>query len=597
MSTVKISELPVIPLLNNDTTQTLLPAVDLAAGVTGKMTAKVLADSLYANNVLNVGNNAIVFPGVIAQFVGDESSYLQLNLQNLGNTGSGDLVVTADDGTDTEYFIDMGIQGSNAPLGALRPHDGYLLVQGDNANTTGNLIIGTVSSAQGLKLKLVAGGYEEDNVYAVFETTQAHFLNNVVVDGTITGTTITAMNSYSTSGHNTANAGFLTANSAGSFANGAFTKANNSGSFANGAFTAANTHGESISTINLTLLGTQNFANGAFVRANNVGSYANGAFTKANNALANTTGTFGGDLTIAGNTYANSVNTANLVVVGTASVSGTANFAGDLNVTGAVAMNATVMLANSTFSNTEAALTISASGTVVTPANDGYMIHISGKNGVPARIVTDSYGTGAYALYAGRSARGTVESPTAIQAGDVVARYSASGYGTTKYQPLGTGRIDFVALENYTDANTGSQIKFYNCPIGSNTLTNILTLNGDSATFTGVVNPQKGFVLTPNVQGTLTTSRTINFATDSLLKFDINNDFSIDLTGFTAGKIVEVWITNSAGQNKTITHGCLANNSTKQSTSFTLLSNSCAFLKYFSIDGDQANTYVSITNA
>ena len=591
MSTVKISELPVIPRLNTDTTQTLLPAVDLLTGVTGKITTKVLAETLYSNDVLNVGNNEIIFPGVVAQFVGNNETYLQLNLQNLSDTGSGDLVVTADDGTDTTYFIDVGIQGSNAPLGALQPHDGYLLVKGDDANTTGNLIIGTVSSAEGIQLKLVAGGYEEDNVYAVFETTQSHFLNNVVVDGTITGTTITAMNANNTVVFETANAAFLSSNLVGSYANSAYTKANNSGSYANGAFAKANTNAESISTINLTLLNTQN--------------YANGAFTKANNALANTSGAiFGGNLTVSGNLVAQGIqsvsgpiSTGNLIVNGTSTTSGTANFSGALNVTGAVAMNATVMLSNSTFSNTEAALTISASGTVVTPANDGYMIHISGKNGVASRVVTDSYGTGAYALYTGRAARGTVESPTALQTGDVISRFSSSGYGTTKYQTFGTGRIDFVATENYTDANTGSQIQFWNCPIGSNTLTNILTLNGDSATFTGIVNPQKGFALTPNVQGTLTTSKTLNFATDSLLKFDINNDFSINLTGFTAGKIVEVWITNSAAQNKSITHGCLANNSTKQSASFTILSNSCAYLKYFSIDATQANTYVSITNA
>jgi len=591
MSTVKISELPIIPRLNEDTTQTLLPAVDLLTGVTGKITTKVLAETLYSNDVLNVGNNQIIFPGVVAQFVGNNETYLQLNVQNLANTGSGDLVVTADDGTDTTYFIDVGIQGSNAPLGVLQPHDGYLIVQGDNANTTGNLVIGTASAAEGLQLKFVAGGFEEDNVYAVFETSQAHFLNDLVVDGDITGPTITAMDTYAVSAHNTANVAFLSSNLVGSYANSAYAKANNSGTYANGAFAKANTNAESISTINLTLLNTQN--------------YANGAFTKANNALANTSDAiFGGNLTVSGNLVAQGIqstsgpiSTGNLIINGTSSTSGTANFSGALNVTGAVAMNATVMLSNSTFSNTQAALTISASGTVVTPANDGYMIHISGKNGVPSRIVTDSYGTGAYALYAGRAARGTVESPTALQTGDVISRFSSSGYGTTKYQTLGTGRIDFVATENYTDANTGSQIQFWNCPIGSNTLTNILTLNGDSATFTGVVNPQKGFVLTPNVQGTLTTSRTINFATDSLLKFDINNDFSVNLTGFTAGKIIEVWITNSAAQNKSITHGCLANNSTKQSASFTILSNSCAYLKYFSIDDGQANTYVSITNA
>ena len=50
MSTVKISELPVIPILNPDTTQTLVAGVDLVTGITGKMTAKVLATSLYSHD-------------------------------------------------------------------------------------------------------------------------------------------------------------------------------------------------------------------------------------------------------------------------------------------------------------------------------------------------------------------------------------------------------------------------------------------------------------------------------------------------------------------------------------------------------------------
>ena len=87
----------------------------------------------------------------------------------------------------------------------------------------------------------------------------------------------------------------------------------------------------------------------------------------------------------------------------------------------------------------------------------------------------------------------------------------------------------------------------------------------------------------------------MDFVRDSLIKFNVNADVTISLSNYTPGKIVEVWITNSAAQNKTITHGCLANNSTSKLTTFTIQSSSCAFLKYFSIDGDQANTFVSIT--
>ena len=82
MSTVKISELPLIPILNSDTTQTLMLAVDLQTGLTGKMTTKILATSLYSNDVLNVGNNAVVLQNTVAQFAGHYNPFMQVNVQN-----------------------------------------------------------------------------------------------------------------------------------------------------------------------------------------------------------------------------------------------------------------------------------------------------------------------------------------------------------------------------------------------------------------------------------------------------------------------------------------------------------------------------------
>jgi hypothetical protein len=225
------------------------------------------------------------------------------------------------------------------------------------------------------------------------------------------------------------------------------------------------------------------------------------------------------------------------------------------------------------------------------------MIHISGKNGVPSRIVSDAYGTGAYSVYASRSARGTIGSPSAVQAGDIMGRFSANGYGTTKWQQFGTGRIDFVATENFTDANTGSQIQFWNCPVGSNTLTNILSLNGDEAIFTGVVNPQKGFVYNPRVPAGNQTAITINYATDSMVKANLVADLTISHSNFLAGKVVEVWLVNTGGTSRTVTHGLTALNSTTNSTTFTIPSTSSAYLRFFSIDGDLANTFVTVSHA
>ena len=416
-----------------------------------------------------------------------------------------------------------------------------------------------------------------------------------------------------------ANAAFLqantpsnVANSAALYANGAFIAANtadskavSAGSYANSAFLVANTPPAIANSAAL-------YANGAFIQANaaflvantpkaianSAALYANGAFTQANAAFitANTPTHVANSAALYANgafTQANSAYTkANNALANT---SGTFN--GTLDITGNLSVNGTVLFANSNFSATESAVTISASPTTATPSNDGYMIHISGKDGVPARIVTDAYGTGAYALIAGRSARGNVAVPTAIQSGDVIARFSGNGYGTTKYQTLGVGRIDFVAAENFTDTNTGSQIKFWNCSIGSNTLTNIATFNGDSASFSGYIEPQKGFIFTPRLPTGNQTTITIDYTNDSMIKANLVADLTVSHSNFLAGKVVELWLVNSGGTNRTVTHGISALNSTTNSTTFTIPSTSSAYLKYFSINNDLANTFVSVVHA
>jgi hypothetical protein len=365
----------------------------------------------------------------------------------------------------------------------------------------------------------------------------------------------------------TANASYNSQNTTSSFANGAFTKANsgfataNSGaSFANGAFVMANS-GYAAANSGAT------FANAAFTRANS-------AYAKANSALANTSGIFDGSLTVTGDLQL---------------LNGSVSSAGNMTV------NGTMVLANSNFTATESAITIKATANVATPSNDGYMLHISGKQNVPSRIVFDSYSeTGnSYGLVAGRTARGNVDYPAPVQAGDVLMRLSGNGYGTSEFAPLGIARIDIVATETYTNSARGSQIKFYNIENGSNTLVNIATFNANNVTFAGAVSPLKGFVWTPRVEPD-NSSLVIDFANDSLIKANLSGSFSISFANYTAGKVVEVWLVNTSGSTQTITHGCSSTNSTVNSTTFTIPSTSSAHLKYFSISGDLANTFVSV---
>lgn len=84
---------------------------------------------------------------------GNINSYLQLNIQNQsgGNNASTDIVATANNGTETNNFIDMGINGSGYNANYFGgPNDAYLYNMGQN------LFIGTGTS--GKQIMFLTGG-------------------------------------------------------------------------------------------------------------------------------------------------------------------------------------------------------------------------------------------------------------------------------------------------------------------------------------------------------------------------------------------------------------------------------------------------------
>jgi hypothetical protein len=595
MSTVKISQLPNIPGgLNANTSNSLFLGVDIPTGITGKFTATQLAERLYANNVLNVGDNPIVLPDVVAQFAGDSEAYLQVNLLNSVANGSADYVVTADIGTDTTYYIDLGINNSNY---STNPLDGYVLVAGDGTSDPGgNLMLGSITS--GKQIEFVLGGFEQANVVArMIDGTGFRLVKKPIIfaDGT-SQNTAAASASFSQEAFATANVAAANTVAINTLATAAYGRANT----ASGNTVALQAQ---MSTTNTNVAAVNTFAQSAFNSANAGVTLATAAYSKANSALANTSGIFDGDLTVTGNvtvlgttSSTGPITTGNLIVSGTSTLTGNVTMIANTYMTGAVTVNSTMTLANSNFGTTEAAFRITGAGSSQTPTQSGTLMQLTSKANTPARVLIDSFGTSntAYPVIAGRAARGTVDAPTATQNNDILLRIAGNSYGTTGYAPFGDARIDFVATENHSDTNRGSRIRFWNTPTGSNVVNEIASFNADSVYFTGTVAPEKGFIYTPNVQSTLTTLN-IDFDRDSLIKFNVNDNATITLSNFVYGKVVEVWITNSAAQNKTITHGCFANNSTEHSTTFTIIAESCAYLRYFSIDGDLANTFVSIT--
>ena len=125
---------------------------------------------------------------VVVQITGNVNSYSQLNLQNVNNGAyaSGDIVVTADNGTDEDGYINMGINSSNfddPDFPGYYPNDGYLVMHGFEP-ATGNLNIHSHNS--GSLIKLIVGGFGDGNVRAA--VTNTGFVVNTATASTSTTT-------------------------------------------------------------------------------------------------------------------------------------------------------------------------------------------------------------------------------------------------------------------------------------------------------------------------------------------------------------------------------------------------------------------------
>jgi len=555
MPTIKISELPEIYHLSTNTEATLVVGVDLVTGTTGKINVATLGEGLYAYQPLKVGENQVLFSNTIGQFSGNSVTFLQINNQNFNANGSSDYVASASDSNNTDKFINMGINGSqfaDPVYTSMRPYDGYVFVQGPAPlSASGNLVIGTASAHA--NIVYIVGGTVTNNIVARMTKTDLQLsagYNIKFGDGSVQSVAASPAN-YTQAVFNQANVTIgvdASQNVRLDFSN---TRMN----IIDGVDVSQNNRMISIESVNV----LQNTA----VAATD-GKMQN-AFIKANNALANTTGSFDGTLNILNN----------------------------------LTVNGTVVLANTNFVTTEAAFRITGTGSSQTPTQSGTLMQLTSKQNTPARVLIDSIGTSntSYSIIAGRTARGTVGAPTATQNNDILLRIAGNSYGDTGYAPFGDARIDFVATENHSDTARGSRIRFWNTPIGTNTVNEIASFNGDSVTFTGTVAPTKGFIYTPNIYPSAQTAVTISFANDSVVRAQTSAGLVVTLSSFVVGKSVEVWITNTAGGGQTFTHGCTATNSTVNSTTYSIPATSTIFVKYWCMDGTLANTFVAITHA
>ena len=170
-----------------------------------------VASYLTAGNITVGTAGFTVLPNIVAQFTSNVNSYGQINMQNInsGAASTTEIVATANNGTDTVFFVDMGIAGNaynnaspNNSLGTIiYANDAYLYAQGNtSANVGGNLAIGAATA--GRNVTIFAGGINNSSNVATFANT------GMTVYGNITAANIITTGTYG----NITNANVISAN-------------------------------------------------------------------------------------------------------------------------------------------------------------------------------------------------------------------------------------------------------------------------------------------------------------------------------------------------------------------------------------------------
>lgn len=160
------------------------------------VTVGAFAGQANGTNALFVGAPGFTELGsdIMGQFTANVASYSQINLQNTSNAvlASGDYVITADNGTDSTYYLDMGLGSSthddpNFFGDTGTANDGYLYVAatdqaGPGASNIGNLIVGSTNGV----IKLFVGNTAQANVIQTVSTDGISVAGNILPAANVT---------------------------------------------------------------------------------------------------------------------------------------------------------------------------------------------------------------------------------------------------------------------------------------------------------------------------------------------------------------------------------------------------------------------------
>jgi len=184
---------------------TVLGTLQTTSNITSNGAGIFYGNSITGNNALYAGVPEYTSLGsnVVVQFAANVNNYSQINFQNIsnGSASSTDYILTADNGTDTTYFADFGINGSAHTDPAFfgdttSINDVYLYAVGPGNYTStsfgpGNLILG---STDGL-IKMFVGNTAQANVIQQIASDGVEIFGNVSATGNITAGNITTTGS------------------------------------------------------------------------------------------------------------------------------------------------------------------------------------------------------------------------------------------------------------------------------------------------------------------------------------------------------------------------------------------------------------------
>ena len=432
-------------------------------------------------------------PQTVFQVSANDNGYAQINIQNInpGGDASGDYVATADNGTELDTYVDLGIASSthsDPEFTLVGPNDAYLYSHGNTSTSGGDLVIGTFLDND---VVFAAGGMNEENeqmriigssntitIRANLDTTNSKSITlgpvaNVHIAGgsnddyirtdglgNLTFASLTSANVIKVL-YATTNASFIQANSSyesqnttGVYANAAYSQANSASLYANGAFVEANSAYASQNTTgsyaNASFLKansaydsqnvTGTYANTAYEQANSASLYANGAFIQANASYdsQNVTGTY------ANNAYAQA-NSAALYANGAFVQS---NSAYDQ-------ANSAALYANGAFIQANAAY--GSQNVTGTYANNAYL---HANSAYASQNVTGTYANNAYlhanSAYSSQNTTGVYANASFLKANSAYASQNVTGtYANNAYLHANSA---YVRANNSLDANNGGSV-------------------------------------------------------------------------------------------------------------------------------------------